>query len=62
MNQKWQDEIEIWCSEIKQLDDEMKMELLTEGLTEKWERMSNVKQEKMNKIALTIYTDWLTRQ
>lgn len=62
MNKKWQDEIEIWCSEIKQLKDEMKMELLTEGYTEKWERMCDAKDEKMTNIALTIYTDWLTRQ
>ena len=62
MYDKWQVEIDEACAEIAQLDDDIRLEVLTEGWTERVQSMQERRNELYNTIAITVYVDWKFRR
>lgn len=62
MFDKWQTEIDEACEEIAQLDDELKLEMITEGFSDRYERLKTRRDELYDQIAITVYVDWKFRR
>ena len=63
MYKQWQEEIDEACAEIAQLDDEIRLEVLTVGIgSERYEKLKDRKAELYDQIAVTVYVDWKFRR
>jgi post-segregation antitoxin (ccd killing protein) len=63
MYKPWQEEIDEACAELAQIEDEIRLEILTNGInTELYERLKDRKAELYDQIAVTVYVDWKFRR